>query len=58
MPGPARIRSTNSWAGMSASYVDRAVTRQQRSRSPPTGIGEGKGHGDSSIQHWWTSMIR
>ena len=33
-------------------------TRQQRIRSPPTGIGDGNGHGDSSIHRSRTSVIR
>ena len=48
-PGPARMRSTNSRGGPSGSPAERASTRQHRSRSPPIGIGDGNGHGDSSI---------
>ena len=43
------MRSTNSRGGPSGSPAERASTRQQRSRSPPIGIGDGNGHGDSSI---------
>ncbi len=43
------MRSTNSRGGPSGSPAERASTRQHRSRSPPTGIGDGNGHGDSSI---------
>lgn len=43
------MRRTNSRGGPSGSPAERASTRQQRSRSPPIGIGDGKGHGDSSI---------
>ena len=48
-PGPARMRSTNSCGGAYGSSAERATTRQHRNRSPPTGIGDGNGHGDSSI---------
>ena len=57
-PGPARIRRMNSRAGAVGSAADWATTRQHRIRSPPTGIGDGNGHGDSSIHRSRTSVTR
>jgi hypothetical protein len=48
----------NSRAGAVGSAADWASTRQHRIRSPPTGIGDGNGHGDSSIHRSRTSVIR
>ena len=44
--------------GRRARPAERATTRQQRIRSPPIGIGDGNGHGDSSIHRSRTSVTR
>jgi hypothetical protein len=51
------MRSTNSRSGASGSSDAVASTRQQRSLSPPTGIGDGNGHGESSTHRSRTAVI-